>query len=56
MHKIWQGQDPHIVLMGLGFFLGCLAMVIHIFAFSVLGYPATTKAKYNPPAASAQMR
>lgn len=56
MHKIWQGSDPQVVLAGLGFFLGCLAMVIHIFAFSVVGFPKTTKAKYNPPAVASALR
>ncbi|WKW10950.1 light-harvesting protein [Pseudogemmatithrix spongiicola] len=56
MHKIWQGSDPQVLLAGLGFFLGSLAMVIHIFAFSVLGYPKTTKAKYNPPAVASALR
>jgi hypothetical protein len=52
MYKIWQGQDAMQVLTGLAFFLGCLAMVLHIFAFSVVGYPKTTKAKYNATAAA----
>ncbi len=56
MYKIWQGADARLTLAGLGFFLGCLAMVIHIFAFSALGYPKTTKAKYNPPAVASALR
>jgi hypothetical protein len=56
MHKIWQGLDPHLVLAAVGTFVSATVLVIHIFAFSVVGYPASTKAKYNPQAASAQMR
>jgi hypothetical protein len=48
MHKIWQGSDPQVLLAGLGFFLGCLAMVIHIFAFSVIGYPKHDEGEVQP--------
>ncbi len=53
MYKIWQGSDPKLILSGLFFFIACTSLVIHMFAFNVLGYPKTTKAKYNPPAAAA---
>jgi hypothetical protein len=56
MHKIWQGLDPHIVLASVGTFVSATVLVIHMFAFSQLGWPKDLKAKYNPPAASAQMR
>jgi hypothetical protein len=56
MHKIWQGANPREILAGLGFFLGVLALVIHVFAFNVIGYPTTTKAKYNPPAVASALR
>jgi Antenna complex alpha/beta subunit len=56
MYKIWQGSNPKEVLAGLGFFLGAMALVIHVFAFNVLGYPKTTKAKYNPPAVASALR
>lgn len=56
MHKIWQGMDPIVVLGSLFSFLFMLAMAIHVFAFSVVGYPKTTKAKYNPPAAATALR
>lgn len=50
MYKIWRGADPHVVLSGLFFSLGVLSIVLHMFAFSAVGYPKTTKAKYNPAA------
>jgi hypothetical protein len=56
MYKIWQGSNPKEVLAGLGFFLGAMALVIHVFAFNVLGYPKTTKAKYNPPSVASALR
>lgn len=52
MYKIWRGADPQLVLHGLFFALGVLSIVLHMFAFSAVGYPRTTKAKYNPPAAA----
>ena len=50
MYKIWKGADPQLVLHGLFFALGVLAILLHMFAFSAVGYPKSTKAKYNPPA------
>ncbi len=50
MYKIWRGADPQLVLHGLFFALGVLSIVLHIFAFSAVGYPASAKAKYNPAA------
>ncbi len=56
MHKIWQGMDPVVILGVLSGFLFMMAMAIHMFAFSVVGYPKTTKAKYNPSAATTALR
>lgn len=53
MYKIWKGADPQMVLHGLFFALGVLAIVLHMFAFNSLGWPKSTKAKYNPPVAAA---
>ena len=50
MYKLWRGAEPQMVLSGLFFALGVLSIVLHMFAFSAVGYPKTTKAKYNPPA------
>ena len=50
MYKIWRGADPMTVLTGLFFSLGVLSIVLHLFAFSAVGYPKSTKAKYNPAA------
>lgn len=52
MYKIWKGADPQLVLHGLFFALGVLAILLHMFAFSAVGYPASTKAKYNAAAAA----
>jgi hypothetical protein len=56
MHKIWQGEDPKLILTGLFAFLTILALVIHLFAFRVTGYPKAAMAKYNPAAAAAAPR
>jgi hypothetical protein len=56
MHKIWQGLDPHIVLAAVGTFISGAVLVMHIWAFGQFGWPKDLKAKYNPQAASAQMR
>ena len=53
MYKIWKGADPQLVLHGLFFALGVLSILLHMCAFSAVGYPKTTKAKYNPPVATA---
>ncbi len=53
MYKIWRGSDPNTVLAGLFFSLGVLSIVLHLFAFSAVGYPKSTKAKYNPAPAVA---
>lgn len=53
MYKIWKGADPQLVLHGLFFALGVLSIVLHIFAFSAVGYPKSARMKYNPPVATA---
>lgn len=53
MHRIWMGTDPQVVMAGLGAFLVGTVLVIHMFAFSQLNWPASLKAKYaTPPAAT----
>ena len=54
MYKIWRGSDPVTVLAGSFFSLGVLSVVLHLFAFSAVGYPKSAKMKYNPPAAATQ--
>ena len=56
MHKIWQGTDPHLVMTGLAFFLGALALFIHLWAYSITGWPKDVKASYAAKAAAAQPR
>jgi hypothetical protein len=56
MYKIWQGLDPHLVLMGVGTFISGAVLVMHIFAFGQLGWPSSLKAKYNPPAVASAVR
>ena len=50
MYKIWRGADPMTVLAGLFFSLGVLSVVLHLFAFSAVGYPKSTKVKYTQAA------
>lgn len=54
MHKIWQGTDPMVNLAGLGVFLGALALIIHAWAYSITGWPASERAQNRmqttPPA------
>jgi hypothetical protein len=45
-----------MALAAVGSFVVGAVLVMHIFAFGQLGWPKSLKAKYNPPAASAQMR
>ena len=52
-HRIWIGKDPGTVLSATFGGLFLLAVFIHFFAFRVTGYPKSTIAKYNPPAAVA---
>ena len=52
MHRIWLGLDPKIVMACLGGAVSMMVIVIHLFAFNAVGYPASVKAKY-PQAAAA---
>jgi hypothetical protein len=56
MHRVWIGLNAHMVLAATGMFVACTVLVIHIFAFGVVGYPKTTKMKYNPPAVASAIR
>lgn len=54
MHRIWQGMDPQIIMSGLGFFLAGMALIIHMWAYSITNWPNYKKAQYNaqtPPTA-----
>jgi hypothetical protein len=53
MHRIWVGVNSQLVMAGLGTFLACLALVIHVWAYSITGWPKYKKAEYAakiPPA------
>ena len=39
MHRLWVGSDPSLILGGLGFFLAALALIIHLWAYSIVGWP-----------------
>ena len=56
MHKIWQGTDPMVNLAGLGVFLGALALIIHVWAYNITGWPAYKRAQYNAQTPPAQVR
>lgn len=56
MHKIWQGTDPMVNLAALGVFLACLALIIHAWAYSITGWPASKRAQYRAQIPSAQVR
>ncbi|HYW30632.1 MAG TPA: light-harvesting protein [Gemmatimonas sp.] len=56
MHKIWQGTDPMVNLAGLGVFLACLALIIHAWAYSITGWPASERAQNQQQTPSAQVR
>ncbi|MDX2183484.1 MAG: hypothetical protein SFW08_05805 [Gemmatimonadaceae bacterium] len=55
MYRIWIGLEPRMIMSLLGTALSAMCLVIHLFAFDVLGYPKNAKMKWNPPA-SAQGR
>ena len=56
MHRLWIGLNPREVLGFTMVFVSGTVLVIHIFAFGVVGYPKTTKMKYNPPAVASAVR
>lgn len=55
MHRLWIGSDPGLILGGLGVFLAGLALIIHVWAYSITGWPRYKRAQYNPQANAAQM-
>jgi hypothetical protein len=50
MYRIWMGLNARMIMSVLGTAIAGMVLTIHLFAFDVLGYPKTTKMKYNPPA------
>ncbi|MCU0627833.1 MAG: hypothetical protein MUF21_15380 [Gemmatimonadaceae bacterium] len=56
MHRIWLGLDPKIVMGCLGGAVSIIVLVIHAFAFNVVGYPKSTMAKYSSAPAAASAR
>lgn len=54
MHRIWIGLQPRMVVFALHSFVAITVLVIHIFAFNVVGYPRTTKAKYAQTTAAVE--
>lgn len=47
MHRIWVGNDPSVIMSGLAMFLACLALIIHVWAYSITGWPKYKRAQYN---------
>lgn len=56
MHRIWMGTDPHVVMAGLGTFVVGCALIIHVWAYGITGWPKYAKAKYNPQTPAAATR
>jgi hypothetical protein len=56
MHRLWIGSDPALILGGLGFFLAALALIIHMWAYSITGWPRYKRAQYNPGVTSGQLQ
>jgi hypothetical protein len=52
MHRIWIGNDPNLILGALGTFLAGLALIIHVWAYSITGWPKYKKAQYQAQAAA----
>ncbi len=52
MHRIWIGNDPNLIMSALGTFLVGCALVIHVWAYSITGWPKYKKAQYNAQAAA----
>lgn len=52
MYRIWIGNDPNVILAGLGTFLAGLALIIHVWAYSITGWPKYKRAQYNAQAAA----
>jgi hypothetical protein len=53
MYRMWKGLDARFVLSVSGAAVSLIAVYIHIWAFSITGWPKTARVKYNPPAAIA---
>lgn len=54
MYRIWIGLDAKMVLGAVFGGISILALVIHLFAFRVVGYPSLGNAtKYNSAAPAA---
>jgi hypothetical protein len=47
MHRIWMGNDPNLIMSALGTFLVGCALVIHVWAYSITGWPKYKKAQYQ---------
>ena len=53
MHRIWVGLDARIIMSVVGSFVVGTVLVIHMFAYSQLNWPASLKATYaNAPGAT----
>jgi hypothetical protein len=47
MHRIWIGLNPRMVLFAVHTGVSIMVLVIHLFAFSVVNYPALGNEKYQ---------
>ena len=56
MHRLWIGSDPGLILGGLGVFLAMLALIIHMWAYSITGWPRYKREQYNPGVRSGQLQ
>jgi hypothetical protein len=56
MHRLWIGNDPGLILGGLGVFLAMLALIIHMWAYSITGWPRYKREQYNPGVRSGQLQ
>ncbi|MCU0627831.1 MAG: light-harvesting protein [Gemmatimonadaceae bacterium] len=54
MYRIWIGLQPRMVVFGLHSFVAITVLVIHLFAFKVVNYPASIKAKYSQTTAAVE--
>ncbi|MCU0626117.1 MAG: hypothetical protein MUF21_06460 [Gemmatimonadaceae bacterium] len=46
MHRIWIGLEPRLVVFAVHTAVAIIVMVIHLFAFNVIGYPQSIRQKY----------
>ena len=56
MHRLWIGSDPGLILGGLAAFLAMLALIIHMWAYSITGWPRYKREQYNPGVRSGQLQ